>query len=70
VDVVIIAYGIDGDKYKFRLGVKSDGPDKLLKMPPLTAPLAWPPVEDIKRAMPHLSEAKDGQWCWHELPLR
>lgn len=65
---MIIAYGIDGDGYKFRFGIKSDRIE-LLRMPKFTGPFVWPPVNEIKRTLPRLDEAKDGQWCWIELPL-
>ena len=66
---MIVAHGIDGEGYRFRLGVKSDR-HALLVMPPLTKP-EWPPVEEIKRTYPNEANAADGQWCWAEhFPLR
>jgi hypothetical protein len=65
MDGMIVAYGIYGDGIRF--GVKSDGPDNLLKMPPLTASFSWPPVEDIKRDYPREDRAIQGQWCWDDI---
>jgi hypothetical protein len=64
---MIVAYGIDGEGYSFRLGVKSDKPG-LLKMPPQTS-FDWFSMDRVKQIYPHESAAIDGKWCWTERPL-
>lgn len=68
MDNLIVAYGIDGEGYKFRCGVKKTGArNKVIVRPPFTKPFLEAFRHDrVKETLPRFEGAKDGQWCWFE----